>query len=257
MRSGYDSPMPDDSPVALITGAGSGIGRATAIDLATRGWRLVLIGRTESKLDETKSIICDRITEPVDFISTAVDLVDPDIPDAVIGGIDEFMGRLDALVNNAGEAQVSPLCETSDELLREMFRINAFAPFRLIRAAWPLFEKTKREHRGSRPCVVNVTSMATVDPFPGLAAYAAAKSAAESLVRSIRNERGDLDLRAFAVAPGAVETPLLRSSFDESMIPRESTLEPDDVAREIVRCIEGCHDAQEGAVVLVPSPASA
>ena len=96
--------------------------------------------------------------------------------------------------------------------------------------------------------------MATIDPFPGLFVYAASKAALESFTRSIRNEAGPSRIRAFSIAPGAVETPLRRATFDEATIPRARTLEPEVIARVIVDCILGRREEDAGRVLAVPSP---
>ena len=99
--------------------------------------------------------------------------------------------------------------------------------------------------------MVNVSSMATQDPFPGFFAYAASKAALNLMARSCATEGREHGIRAFAVAPGAVETDMLRAAFGEDVIPREQTLDPDTVARVIVECVTGERDAQNGDTIPV------
>ena len=96
--------------------------------------------------------------------------------------------------------------------------------------------------------------MATLDPFPGLGVYAAAKAALESLTRSVVGEGGSRGIRAFSVATGAVETPMLRSLFSEKELPPEKALDPAEVAAIVLECIRGERDGEQGGVIRVPSP---
>jgi NAD(P)-dependent dehydrogenase (short-subunit alcohol dehydrogenase family) len=103
---------------------------------------------------------------------------------------------------------------------------------------------------------VNVSSIATVDPFPGFFAYAASKAALNLMTASAAKEGANVGIRAFAVAPGAVETPMLRASFDAKAVPPEACLEPESVARVIVACATGLRDADSGRVIpVVPEAA--
>jgi NAD(P)-dependent dehydrogenase (short-subunit alcohol dehydrogenase family) len=240
-------------PIALITGAGSGIGRAVAVMLARHGWGLGLVGRCRERLDETAELCREQGSDAPAAVLSA-DLADAASPARIMAWVDSTFGRLDCLVNNAGTGELRPIAETTMELLQRTFAVNAFAPALLIAAAWPIFQRQSREEpRANSPSIVNVSTLGTSDPFPGLSVYAASKSALESYVRSLHNEGGRLGIRAFAVAPGAVETPLLRSVFDEAVIARDRTLKPDDVAQVIVDCILGRRDAEAGRTIRIPS----
>jgi NAD(P)-dependent dehydrogenase (short-subunit alcohol dehydrogenase family) len=237
-----------DAKVAIVTGAGSGIGRATCELLAEAGYRLTLVGRTESKLQGTMDAIAARTDDAPDMLMIAADVSDEAQAGSVINMTMEQWDRVDALINNAGLAEVVPVDQTDGDLLYRTFASNTFSTGYLIRAAWRVF----RKQRGG--CIVNVSSMATIDPFPGFFAYAAAKAAVESMVRSTMNEGSEIGVRAFAVAPGAVETPMLRSCFSERDVPRDRTLEAHDVARVIVDCVLGKRDDEVGRSIAVPSP---
>ena len=100
-------------------------------------------------------------------------------------------------------------------------------------------------------CVVNVSSVSTVDPFPGLSIYAATKAALESLTRSIAIEGRDHGIRAFSLVLGAIETDMLRSIVTEAQYPRSQTLEPQDVAVVVMDCVTGRLDSQSGGVIEV------
>ena len=95
--------------------------------------------------------------------------------------------------------------------------------------------------------------MATVDPFPGLGVYAASKAALASLTRSLHNEGASHGIRAFSVAPGAVETKMLRQLFSTDQLPTDQTLEPAAVAEVVVGCIRGEREDDRGQTILLPS----
>ncbi|MCB9846235.1 MAG: SDR family oxidoreductase [Phycisphaeraceae bacterium] len=229
-------------PVALITGSGSGIGEATARELSARGWRLVLCGRREGPLRE----VARGLGGPSAIVRGDVG-VESEAHAMVDGAVARF-GRLDALVNNAGAAPMREIEATDGDVLRETFAVNALGPGYLIARAWPVFVR----QRGG--CVVNVSSMASIDPFAGFFAYASSKASVNLMAKSCAMEGGAHGVRAFAVAPGAVETPMLRSLFDERAIPGSRCLSPASVASVIVSCIIGERDSENGAVIPLPSP---
>ncbi|HRQ74319.1 MAG TPA: SDR family oxidoreductase [Phycisphaerales bacterium] len=231
-----------DSPVALITGAGSGVGRAAAMLLARRGYHVALAGRREEALRETASLI-GGVT-----LVVSADISQPEQARGAVDRVAAQSGRLDVIINNAGLAELRPIDAVDDALLQRLFAVNVFGPAHLVARAWPIFLRQKQG------CVVNVSSMATLDPFAGLSAYAAAKSALESLTRSIMNERGEADIRAFTVAPGAIETEMLRGIVSADILPTEQTLVPDAVAEVIVQCIVGQREADIGRIIRLPSP---
>lgn len=235
--------MTTSSPVSIVTGAGSGIGRAVAIDLATRGHALTLAGRTESKLQETAAAcVAAGGTAPLVMHG---DLADSGLAHSVVDRTLAERGHLDNLVNCAGMAPLVSIQDTTDELLEEVFFHNAFAPAYLIVRAWPHFV----ERRAG--CVVNVSSLASSDPFNGFFAYAAAKSAVDSFVRSMHCEGARRGIRAFCINPGAIETPMLRRNFPVTVVPEAKTLPPEAVAHVIADCLEGRREADRGKTIIV------
>src|SRR5581483_3313934 len=131
-------------PVAIITGAGGGIGRAVAIELASRGYRLALCGRTESTLRQTAGAVKDALVIPADVsISGHADLV--------VRMTGEQFGRVDALINNAGIAPSLGVEQTTDEQWHATIDTNLSAVFYLCRATWPIF---RRQNSG---VIVNVS----------------------------------------------------------------------------------------------------
>ncbi|MBC7834511.1 MAG: SDR family oxidoreductase [Phycisphaerales bacterium] len=236
------------APVAIITGAGSGIGRATALCLWTLGYSLVLVGRDRAKLDSTVRALPapapgHENAAQTGTLTLAIDIGAPESGVQMVRAAVDRFGRLDALINNAGVAPLASIDHSTPELVEQVFRTNSLAPAAAIAAAWPVFT---RQRSG---CVVNVSTMATRDPFPGFFAYAASKASVNLMARSCANEGKAIGVRAFAVAPGAVETPLLRSLFPESSLPASACLSPDSVAAVIVACIRGERDDENGETI--------
>ncbi|MEQ8850760.1 MAG: SDR family oxidoreductase [Phycisphaerales bacterium] len=233
--------MPSDSPVAIITGASSGIGLAVAHALHDRGWRLALVARNEQRL---QSAAAELSGDALPLLLSA-DVGRIDDVDRIVTQTLERFGRIDALVNNAGTAPLHTIEETSLAVIESAYRVNAIGPAALISLIWPEFIR----HKGG--CVVNVSTMGTADPFPGFFAYASSKAATNLMALACANEGAEHGIRAFAVAPGAVETPMLRSLFDEKRIPSEQCLTPDDVASVIVECILGGRDDENGQTIFL------
>lgn len=235
-----------ETPVAAITGAGSGIGRAAAIMLARRGWRVSLAGRRQEPLEETARL-CEE-TGAAKPIVIPTDVADPEQARRLITTTVKQAGRLDALINNAGTAPLIPIEQTDLQTLHRTFEVNTYATAYTTMAAWPVFE----QQRGG--CVVNVSSVAGADPLPGFFAYGAAKAAVESFARSCAKEGAEHNIRAFAVAPGAVDTDMLHAALDEQTISQINLLRPEDVAEVIVGCLEGAYDDRPGGTIAVPNP---
>lgn len=266
---------------ALVTGAGSGIGRATAKMLAERGYALMLAGRTLRKLEETRDL-CAALAPGANVHVRACDMADGHqarelvrhaiacfrgaelphaqsppharsapsaapgaTPSAAPSAAPNATSGLHAIVNCAGEAPMMPIERTDAAVIERTFRTNTFGPIEVICLAWP---HLLAQGHG---CIVNVSTYGTIDPFPGFLAYAASKAALDSVTRSCHAEGKAHGIRAFTINPGAVETPLLRTLFSASDLPTERTLHPDDVARVVLDCIEGRRDADCGKVIPV------
>ena len=239
----------NETPVAIVTGAGSGVGRAIALLLAKRGYDLALAGRRKAPLAETAELAERRA--PSGNVSVAVIPTDMGDPRQVRRLIDETLtrfGRVDALVNNAGIVEFTSIDGADHEQLTRTLKVNTVGPGSAIYALWPTFRKQ------GVGCVVNISSAATQSPFPGLCAYAASKCALESFARSIANEAGDDDIRAYNVAPGAIETEMLRSFISEEQLPTEQCLTPEDVARVVVDLVTGDRREENGSTIRLPNP---
>ena len=232
---------------AVVTGASTGIGAALAKVLVKAGHTVAGIARDGDKLAALQRALGDR------FEPHPCDVTDTTVFAAVLRHIADTHGRIDLLVNNAGTAKVMSIADTTPEAFRAMHDINVLAPATAIHTLWPAMTA----HGDAR--VVNVSSLAQLDPFPGFFAYASSKSALHLLTVVANAEGEPHGVRAFTVAPGVVDTPLHRSLVPEGIAPVEglsSTLQPTDVASLIAAIAEGKHDARAGWVLAMPAPAA-
>jgi len=232
---------------AVVTGASTGIGAALAKVLVKAGHTVAGIARNGDKLAALQRALGDR------FEPHPCDVTDTTVFAAVLRHIADTHGRIDLLVNNAGTAKVMSIADTTPEAFRAMHDINVLAPATAIHTLW----SAMTAHGDAR--IVNVSSLAQLDPFPGFFAYASSKSALHLLTVVANAEGEPHGVRAFTVAPGVVDTPLHRSLIPEGIAPVEglsSTLQPTDVASLIVAIAEGTHDARAGWVLAMPAPAA-
>lgn len=186
-----------DQPVALITGASSGIGQATARTFLENGVHVVGVARDPAKLDNAAEGLTGL---PARFAPVALDVTADDSPArAVAQAIDTF-GRLDHLVNNAGIGSPAPVHETDDDTLDQFLNIMLRAPFRLAREALTAF--------GDTATIVNVSSTYAI--LGGLrgGAYSAAKAGLNGLTLHMAAQYGAAGIRSNAVAPGVIPTPM-------------------------------------------------
>jgi len=195
---------------ALITGAGRGIGRAIAQQLAGAGASLMLNDLDSEPALETKALI-DQAGKGR-AATLPGDVTEPDFPEKLVNAAVEEFGSIDILVNNAGYTWDSPIHKTTDEQFQAMLDIHIVAPFRVLRAAsaW-LRETAKREMKEGRRVmrkVVNITSIAGVDGISGQAGYASGKAGIIGLTKVLAKEWGRYNVNVNAVAFGFVETRL-------------------------------------------------
>src|SRR5512132_1553652 len=184
----------------IVTGASSGIGRATALRFARDGASVLLVGRTEVALAEVGAAV-DR--DGGRSATLAVDVTAADAPRQIVDAALRHFGGLTTLVNAAGIIGSGSIENTTDEQWDAMLDINSRAPFRLMRAAVPALIASK----GS---VVNVSSVTGLRSFPGVLAYCVSKSAIDQLTRCAALELAAKGVRVNAVNPGVVISNLHR-----------------------------------------------
>jgi uncharacterized protein len=179
--------------LAVVTGASSGIGAATAELLAGQGWRVLLVARRADRLEAMAARLEDAVAVPAD-------LTDPGAPDRIREAVEGAGGDLRLLVNNAGTAWRAPFAEGGYENVRRTMEINFDAPVRLTEALLPLL-------RASTPsAIVNVSSVAGRVGRPTNGAYAASKFALAGWSESLSVEEEPRGVHVGLVLPGFVAT---------------------------------------------------
>jgi NAD(P)-dependent dehydrogenase (short-subunit alcohol dehydrogenase family) len=188
--------------IAIVTGATSGIGRATALALAASDAHITLVGRDARALEDVMAEIAHAGREAIAVVADL--LSDRSASDIVSATVARF-GAVDVVVNAAGAIAMGTTDETPDEVWDGLMALNVRAPFRLMRAAFPYL----KERRGA---VVNVSSVNGRRVFPNLAAYNTSKAALDQLTRCAAIEWASHGVRVNAVNPGVTVTNLHRRS---------------------------------------------
>lgn len=237
-----------ENPVTLVTGASSGIGREAAILLAEAGHDVALVARGEEQLVQTARLIEERVGKANRALVLPADLGEPEAAGRVVQQAYEQWGRLDAVVYAAGDAPRLSIDQVTPEVWRRCIDVNLSAAVLLAAAAWPIF---KQQRRG---VLVNISSMSSIDPFEGFSIYAAAKVGVNLFTRCAAREGEPWGIRAVTIAPGSVETPMLRRNFPPEMIPPSKTLSPAAVAEVVRDCVTGQRAFEPGEVIVLPSP---
>jgi NAD(P)-dependent dehydrogenase (short-subunit alcohol dehydrogenase family) len=189
--------------VAIVTGASSGIGEATAHCLAQAGYAVVLAARRADLLD---SIVADIRAAGGEALSVPTDLSDAEQTSALVRTTLDTFGRVDVLVNNAGYGPPYALEQMDRTALRHVFDVNILSGMQLIAELTP----TMREQGGGR--IVNISSLSRYVGAPLAAAYAATKGAMEAMTACMRLELSPWNIQFSVIVPGFVDTP----TFDKS-----------------------------------------
>ena len=199
----------------VVTGASSGIGRETALQLCAEGAQVLLVARGEERLSAAAEESA-RVAEPAGGAAAclSLDVTDDDAGERMLAAAEERFGALDVLVNNAGAARWRDLDEVPDEDWRAQYELNVMAPLRAMRAAIP----PMAERGWGR--IVNVCSTAGKRPSAAMAEYSVAKAAELSLSRLFADRYAKTGVLVNAVAPGPVEAEMWMQEgglLDQSM----------------------------------------
>ncbi len=197
-----------DGQVAIVTGGGSGLGRAAALELAALGAHVVVAGRREEPLDETAELAGEGRVE-----GRVCDIREEDQVDALVDEVLERHGRIDLLVNNAGGQFLSPAEDITPKGFRTVIRLNVEGTWLMThtvatRAMMP-------EARGGK--IVNVT-LSPHHGLPGMAHSSAARAAVENLTRVLSIEWARFGIRLTALAAGHFATETLRTKYPKQVV---------------------------------------
>ena len=239
--------------VAFVTGGGSGMGRETARLLGEAGARVAICDRDGAAARETAGIVGDaggtaRAEE--------VDVSDPRAVERAVAAATEALGPVDALVNIAGIYRIAAVEDISDEDWARMFAVHVNGTFHTCRAVLPGMVAARSG------AIVNMSSLHAIRGQANAAHYAAAKGAVIGLTKSIAREKGPLGIRANAVAPGPIDTPLWRGAvppdeLDAVMAKRSEVIpigrlgEAAEVAQTIVYLLSPAASYITGQVVTI------
>jgi NADP-dependent 3-hydroxy acid dehydrogenase YdfG len=180
------------APIAVITGASSGIGAATAIALGRQGYQIVVGARRVDRLERVAG---------EEGLALPLDVTDEASVKRFVREIAKRFGRVDVLVNNAGGALgLNPIGQAIDEEWIRMWQTNVLGLMWMTRACLPLLRKAKHAH------IVNIGSIAGFETYPGGAGYTAAKHAVRAITKTLRLELNGEPIRVTEINPGLVET---------------------------------------------------
>lgn len=214
------------TPIAVITGASSGIGAATAIALGRHGYRIVVGAR---RLDRLQRVAGE------DGLALRLDVTDEESVNEFVSAIKKRFDRIDVLVNNAGGALgLGPIEGAADDEWIGMWKTNVLGLMWMTRACIPLLRRSKHGH------IVNIGSVAGFETYAGGAGYTAVKHAVRAITKTLRLELNGEPIRITEIAPGLVETEfsLVRFHGDrkraKSVYEGMKPLTPEDVADCIV-----------------------
>lgn len=219
---------------ALITGASSGIGAATALAFAKAGIHVALVSRSSEKLAH----VAENIKQT--GVETAVYTVDLSQVEQVREQIETIateFGPIDILVNNAGMGYTCPLADIPLQDWQHVFNLNVTSAFQCIQALLP------QMRQAGKGTIINVVSIAGHNAFPGWSAYCASKFAMLGMSRSLAGEERANGIRVTAMCPGAVKTPLWDAPTVHADFNRDNMLDPETVADTILQAVQLPQDA--------------
>lgn len=229
---------------ALITGASSGIGKATALALAKAGFHLVLLGRSQEKLDAVEAEVLHHGVEARTY---CLDLAKVDQVKPSIEGILKDCGAVDVLINNAGIGYTGMLAETPLKDWTYTLNLNLTSVFQCIQAVLP---HMRDRHHGM---IINIASIAAQTPFPGWGAYSVSKAGLVALSKTLAGEERANGIRVVTISPGAVNTPIWDTETVDADFDRSKMLTPDVIANAILHAVQMPPAAVVEEMTITPS----
>lgn len=221
------------SKVAIVTGAGKGIGRAIALALAECGAKLVIASRSEDELNKVAAEIKENDGEAIPVVT---DLMVSEQIDGLVQATIKAYGSIDILVNNAARSFLKPLMDLREDGWDKIFNVNCKAVFLLSRAVAKIMGK-----RGGGK-IINITSVESVRGGAGMGAYNASKAALSMLTKCMAVEWAHLNLNVNAVGPGLTKTAFSQPLWSDpvvdqkymSRVPKSRLAEPEDIVGAVL-----------------------
>lgn len=210
---------------AIITGASSGIGKATALAFARAGINVALLGRSQDKLE---AVALEATRLGVKATAYPVDLADLEGIKPKLRGIAAEFGGVDILVNNAGIGYTKTLAQTPLSDWEQVLRLNLTSVFQCVQAVLPMMQQRKKG------TIINVASIAAHNAFPDWGAYSVSKAGLVSFSKILAAEEKINGIRVMLVTPGAVNTEIWDTDTVQANFDRNSMLQPDTVAQSIL-----------------------
>jgi short-subunit dehydrogenase len=229
---------------ALITGASSGIGRATAIAFAQAGIDLALVGRSRDRLEQVAE---EARAAGAEVKVYPLDLSQLDQVCAQIANVVKDCGSIDILINNAGMGYTNALASTSLAEWQQVIDLNLTSVFQCIQGILPHMRDRQRG------LIINISSIAAHNAFPDWGAYSVSKAGLVSLSKILATEERSNGIRVVTVTPGSVNTPLWDTDTVQADFDRSGMLTPEVVAQSILHVATVPSQAVVEDLTLMPS----
>ena len=229
---------------ALITGASSGIGKATALAFAKVGIDVALVSRSQDKLEAIATAVREAGVEAKAY---PLDLRKIEQVKAEISAIATDFAPIDILVNSAGIGYTNPLSETPLSDWQQVIDLNLTSVLQCILGVLPAM---RQQHRG---IIINIASIAGQQPFPDWGAYSVSKAGLIALSKTLAAEERPHGIRVDTICPGAVNTPLWDSDTVQVDLNRTAMLTPEIVAQSILHAVMLPEQAVIDSLTLMPS----
>lgn len=250
---------------ALITGAGTGIGAAIALQLAQAGCRLTLCGRSQGTLQTQAQALHDQVPDGAVLIAP-MDVSDEHAVQAAVQLAQARFGPIHILVNNAGQALSSPFAKTDAAMWQQMLNVNLTGTYHCIQAVLPgMLEAAKT---GTPGRIVNIASTAGLKGYAYVSAYVAAKHGVVGLTKALALELARKGVTVNAICPGYTETDIVRDAVHRIVAktgksetearqalaassPQQRLVQPDEVAQSVLWLCGPGSDAINGLAIAI------